>query len=143
MGIVEPLRHAHLAMVRIITFVAHQQDNYLIRTQAPYLLHPAIDVLETFGRRYVVDEQYAMGTATLGRLQQFEALVVGGVPDLQHPPHPPIGKLHAALPSIHAQSAPVSCGELVIRETHQQAGFAYAAVTQDDNLKRIVVLAHR
>jgi len=138
--IVGRLLLAHLAALQVVALVAHQLDIDPVRAIAMDLLQPAIDALETAGRCGVVDEQDAMGTAIVGRQHRLEALLAGGVPDLEL--HHLAGHLHGAHLEVHAHRAQILSGKLAVREAHQQTGLAHAAVPQDEDLEQVLVVAH-
>mmetsp|Transcript_12018 Transcript_12018/g.48380 ORF Transcript_12018/g.48380 Transcript_12018/m.48380 type:complete len:326 (-) Transcript_12018:171-1148(-) len=124
-----------------VGLVADEQFARAVRRVAIHLRQPIGDVLKGFLARHVVHHDDAVGAAVVGRRDGPEALLAGGVPDLQ------LDRLAVDLdrakPKVDADRRDVRLGERVVGEPQQQTRLADARVADEHQLEQVVVVALR
>merc|ERR1719277_2024870 len=86
----------------------------------------------------VVDNDDAVGTAVVAARDGSEALLGGGIPDLQL--HGLAIQFEGADLEVHADGTYVALSVGVVCETEEQAGLADTRVANEEQLEEVVIL---
>mmetsp|Transcript_10715 Transcript_10715/g.33796 ORF Transcript_10715/g.33796 Transcript_10715/m.33796 type:complete len:575 (-) Transcript_10715:87-1811(-) len=133
------LLERHRAHRLLVALVADEQLDRLLPAVVVHVFHPADQVFKRLRVRHVVHEHHAVRPAIVGGCERAEALLPGGVPQLQVDR---LGvHLHLKRLEVDADRRLVRLRVRVLDESHDQAGLANSRIAYAQQLKRRVVRA--
>ena len=129
----------HLFFIfRPISFVGNEYfldvgDRMLVN-----LFEPILNVIKSDLFSTIVHQEDTHGSFVVCLCNRSKSLLSRSVPNLQL--YRLIGNIYSFYPEVYPDGRHVGCWELVVRKSQEQTSFAHTTITDDDQLKKIIVL---
>mmetsp|Transcript_16219 Transcript_16219/g.41144 ORF Transcript_16219/g.41144 Transcript_16219/m.41144 type:complete len:211 (+) Transcript_16219:303-935(+) len=124
-------RHGALRLVHVALVPDEDLTNVVLGVVLD-LANPVLDVLETAAVRHIVDQQDALRTPKVGGRDRAEALLAGGVPNLELDDL--VTKVDRLDLEVDANSGDERGAERVVRVPQEEASLAHARVANHEQL---------